>query len=63
MSRGPIGWSAIAAAAAILAFQILVPPAIGLADNGDFAKITGRFNLYPAVDELRDSAFRYINLR
>ncbi len=60
--RERIGWSALAAAAAILAFQILVPPAIGLADNGDFAKITGRFNLYPPVADLRDSAFRYINL-
>jgi hypothetical protein len=58
-----IGWVPFAAAAAILGFQVLAPPAIGLADNGDFAKITGRFNLYPAVDDLRDSAFRYINLR
>jgi hypothetical protein len=62
VSLGKIGWSALAAAAAILVFQVLAPPAIGLADNGDFAKITGRFNLYPAVDDLRDSAFRYINL-
>ena len=60
---GRIGWSAFAAAVAVLAFQVLVPPAIGLADNGDFAKITGRFNLYPEVDDLRDSAFRYITLR
>lgn len=63
MSLGRIGWSALAIATAILAFQVLVPPAIGLADNGDFAKTTGRFNLYPPVENLRDSAFRYINLR
>ncbi|HEY1204690.1 MAG: hypothetical protein ABSH46_15285 [Bryobacteraceae bacterium] len=63
MSLGRIGWSALAVAAAILVFQILAPPAIGLADNGDFAKITGRFNFYPAVDDLSDSAFRYINLQ
>lgn len=63
MSRERIGWVALAAAGAIVAFQVLAPPAIGLADNGDFAKITGRFNLYPPVEDLRDSAFRYINLQ
>ena len=63
MSFGRIGWSALAIAAAILAFQILVPPAIGLADNGDFAKITHQFGLYPPVDDLSVSAFRYIHLQ
>ena len=63
MSYGKIGWSALAIAAAILAFQILVPPAIGLADNGDFAKITRKFGLYPPVDDLEVSAFRYIHLQ
>jgi hypothetical protein len=63
MSLGRIGWVAWAVAAAIVIFQVLVPPAIGLSDNGDFAKITGEFNLYPPVEELRDSAFRYINLQ
>jgi hypothetical protein len=52
----------LAAAAAILLFQVLLPPAIGMADNGDFGKIIGKFNLYPAVDDLKDSAFRYIDL-
>ncbi len=54
------GWIALAAAVAILIFQVLVPPAIGLADNGDFAKVIAPFDLYPPVEELRDSAFRYI---
>ena len=63
MSFGRIGWSALAVAAAILVFQILVPPAIGLADNGDFAKITRKFGLYPPVDDLSVSAFRYIHLQ
>jgi len=63
MSLGRIGWIALAVAAAILAFQILVPPAIGLADNGDFAKITHQFGLYPPVDDLSVSAFRYIHLQ
>jgi hypothetical protein len=62
ISFGRIGWSAVAVAAAILVFQILAPPAIGLADNGDFAKITREFGLYPPVDDLQVSAFRYIHL-
>ena len=37
------------AAAAILSYQLIVPPVVGLADNGDFAKVTGRFNLYAPV--------------
>ncbi len=62
MSPGRIGWSALAAAAAILVFEVLVPPAIGLADNGDFGKTIARFNLYPAVQSPGDAAFRYIHL-
>lgn len=62
MSLGRIGWSVLAVAAAILVFQVLVPPPIGLADNGDFAKITARFNLYPAVENSADTFFRYIHL-
>jgi hypothetical protein len=33
--------------AAILAAQLFVPPFIGLADNGDFPKVTGRLSLGP----------------
>ena len=39
----------LVAAAAILTYQLIVPPVVGLADNGDFAKVTGRFNLYAPV--------------
>ena len=31
-----------------VSFQLFVPPAIGLANNGDFAKMIGRFSLAPA---------------
>jgi hypothetical protein len=62
ISPGRIGWIAVAIAAAILAFQLLAPPPIGLADNGDFAKITGRFDLYPSETSLSDSAFQYVTL-
>jgi hypothetical protein len=33
------------AAGAILFYQLILPPVVGLADNGDFAKVIGRFNL------------------
>ena len=37
------------AAAAILFYQLIVPPVVGLADNGDFSKVTGRFDLFAPV--------------
>ena len=38
------------AAASLLSYQLLAPPVVGFANNGDFAKIIGRFNLYPRVN-------------
>jgi hypothetical protein len=37
------------AAGAILFYQLIIPPVVGLADNGDFAKVIGRFDLSPRV--------------
>src|ERR1700692_3586602 len=37
------------AAAAILFYQLILPPVVGLADNGDFPKVTGRFDLSARV--------------
>ena len=39
----------VLAAGAILFYQLILPPVVGLADNGDFAKVIGRFNLYGRV--------------
>src|SRR5258708_5912051 len=36
---------ALLLAAAAVVFQCFVPPAVGLADNGDFPKIAGRFSV------------------
>lgn len=36
-----------AGVAACVAFQLFVPPSIGLANNGDFGKMIGRFSLGP----------------
>jgi hypothetical protein len=45
--------------AAILGVQLFVPPSIGLANNGDFSKIMGLFDLgAPRGDE-----YRFVNLK
>jgi hypothetical protein len=41
----------LAVAACIVFFQLFLPPSIGLADNGDFPKMTGRFALRPVDAE------------
>lgn len=42
----------------IIAFQTFVPPYIGIADNGDFAKVAGRLSLGPADS---DHSVKYFN--
>lgn len=39
----------VGAAAAILFYQLILPPVVGLADNGDFAKVIDRFGLHAKV--------------
>lgn len=41
-------WSLMAAAAAVLAWQLLIPGFVGMANNGDFARVAGRFCLQAA---------------
>jgi hypothetical protein len=62
MASRIIGWIALAAAVGIIAFQVLVPPPIGLADNGDFGKIIGPFSMRSPFDPSADEA-RYVQLR
>lgn len=46
------GYLTILAAAAVIAAQVFVPPTVGLANNGDFSKVIGFFNLgAPGEDE------------
>ena len=40
--------------AAVCSIQIFVPPYIGLANNGDFPKVTGRFGIGPPDDGARN---------
>jgi hypothetical protein len=44
----------VAVFAACIAFQLFVPPSVGLANNGDFAKMIGRFALGPAIGDTSD---------
>ena len=46
----------LAAAAALLSWQLFLPPIVGLADQGDFVRILGRFG-YRAPDESNQYTF------
>lgn len=62
-SLGRSGRIALALAAAIIFYQIMLPPPIGLANNGDFGKLLGRFNLGARVDDPQDAFFKYVHIR
>jgi hypothetical protein len=48
MQRLAIGrWGVLAAVAGILGVQLFVPPIVGLSDQGDFARMIGRFGYGP----------------
>jgi len=49
-------WILLALLAAVLALQLLVPPIVGLADNGDFSRVAGPLGIFPPED-LGDAAF------
>ncbi len=51
----------LAATAVILFCQLIVPPIIGLADNGDFDKILGLVGLKHAAMSYEERFFHYIN--
>jgi hypothetical protein len=44
-------WAALVLFALVVAYQIFVPPVVGLADNGDFEKVLGIFSLGAPADE------------
>lgn len=53
-------FSAIAAA---VAFQLFVPPIVGVADNGDYHRVMTPLGLEPTVTEWSDRYFDHLNLR
>ena len=63
MATRIIAWIGLAVAVGILVFQVLVPPVIGLADNGDFGKISLKFSLRVPYNPGALPGSPYINLR
>ena len=45
--RHKLAWIVIAVAAAVLSYQLFIPSIVGLADQGDFARIIGTFGYAP----------------
>ena len=58
-----IGRIGLAVAVGIVVFQVLVPPPIGLADNGDFGKISRKFDLRVPYDPSALPGSPYMHLR
>ena len=54
---------ALVGLAAIVLYQLLAPPIVGLADNGDYERIMLRFGLFHESDEYDDRYWKYLNLR
>lgn len=52
----------VALFAACVSFQLFVPPSIGLANNGDFGKMTGRFSMGPGTFDTADE-YKYVTSR
>jgi hypothetical protein len=68
--RSPLNLFAFVLAFAIVSFQSFVPPVIGLADNGDFGKMIGRFalrapaeyeNAYATTKYTYDQSYWYLS--
>lgn len=49
----------LAAIALAAVWQLLIPPVVGIADNGDFPRIMSKFNLGYTTDDPDDRYFRY----
>ena len=47
--------------AGILGYQLMIPPVIGLADQGDYARLVGAFHLGPVAQTAEDRYYRYFN--
>jgi len=47
--------------AGILGYQLMIPPVIGLADQGDYARLLGAFHLGPVAHTAEDRYYRYFN--
>lgn len=60
LHRSRVEWAAFLLFAALVGYQAFWPPVVGLANNGDFGKIIGVFNLtMPAEDESKFLVLTY----
>jgi hypothetical protein len=59
LKRGWLEGLVVAAIAAALVWQLFLPPLIGLADQGDFSRIMGRFDIGHLSDKFYDRYFAY----
>ena len=58
---GRFEWIVLVLLAVLLVSQLLVPPIVGLADNGDYARITDALGLRPVAESWGDKYFLYVN--
>jgi len=54
-------WVTLAAIVGILTYQLMLPPVVGLADQGDYARLLGAFHLGPAAQTPEERYYRYFN--
>lgn len=61
--NGLVVAAALAAAAAILTFELLVPPILGLANNGDFDRVTGWAGLRSLGEKTGDGFANWVPMK
>jgi hypothetical protein len=59
MNRSRFEWLLIAVLSAIIVFLMFVPPTLGIANNGDYLKMVGRFSMGPDDPREPDAAIYY----
>lgn len=57
---GLVGWIVFLLAAAILVYQVIIPPIVGLADNGDYHRIMEPLGLQSVAEDWGDRYFGYV---
>lgn len=61
MPRLSLHSATLAGIAAILTYQLMIPPVVGLADQGDYARLLGVFHLSPTAEKPEDRFYAYLN--
>jgi hypothetical protein len=61
LGLGRFEWALLVLIAILLVSHLLVPPIVGLADNGDYVRITDALGLRPVAETWGDKYFLYVN--